>query len=193
MQGVILWGFLKCGTTSMLKYLEKKCEKHIADQSGFYPYDFKGKISRREWCYLPHEEQVKRFKFQFGDPADWKFIFITRDPVERIWSGWEAWNHYFRGYTFEEYLNIDSEEYRKRNNNKGLSYLGEVNPIKQVDYWKWITPWMEKYGSEMVEVYSLEGLLSDPDFPQTNSLKKSQIPDQCRELVEKYLKKEKKS
>jgi len=52
---------------------------------------------------------------------------------------------------------------------------------------------MEKYGSDIVKVYSLEGIRSDPLFPQTNSLKKSEVPENCRELVEKYLKKEKKS
>lgn len=165
----------------------------IAEQAGFYDHDFKDRISRREWCYLPFDEQMSRFNKVFGDPADFELVFITRDPVERIWSGWEAWNHYFQGYTFEEYLNIDSDEYKERYNNRGLSYLGEINPIKQVDYWYWITPWMEKYGSDIVKVYSLEGLKNDPLFPQTNSLKKSQVPIKCRELVEKYLKKEKKS
>ena len=193
MQGIIVMGFLKCGTTSFLSYLQNLYDKDVADQAGFYPPDFREKISRREWCYLPFEEQIKRFKHQFGDPANFKICFITRDPVERIWSGWEAWNHYFIGYTFEEYLNIDSEEYKKRYGNKGLSYLGEINPIKQVDYWKWITPWMKEYGHKVIEVYTLEGLRPHPDFPQTNSLKKSQVPENRRELVEKYLKKEKKS
>ncbi len=191
MQGLIIMGFPKCGTTSLLEYLKKKYDKEIADQKGFYPYDFVNKISRREWCYLPFEEQLKRFKHEFGDPKDFKLVFIMRDPVERIWSGWEAWNHYYKGYTFEEYLQIDSDEYKKRWNNKGVSHHGEVNPIEQVDYYKWITPWI-KYKCP-IDVHMLEHIRQDKDFPQTNSLKKSQIPDQCRELVEKYLKKEKKS
>lgn len=181
-------GFPKCGTTSLLEYLKKKYDIEVARDKGFVVSDFKDHISRREWCYLPFEEQMKRFKHEFGDPADFKICFITRDPVERIWSGWEAWNHYYQGLTFEEYLNIKTEEY-----SGGLSYLGEVNPIKQVDYWYWITPWMKEYSSKVVEVYSLEGLAPHPDFPQTNSLKKSNVPENCRELVEKYLKKEKKS
>ncbi len=193
MQGIIIMGFPKCGTTSLLEYLKKKYNKEIADQSGFYPYDFVNKISRREWCYLPFEEQLDKFKKQFGDPADFELDFITREPVGRIWSAWEAWNHYYKGYTFEEYLQIDSDEYKKRWNNRGVSHHGEVNPIKQVDYWNWITPWVKEYGTDIVKVYTLEGLSSHPDFPQTNSLKKSQIPENCRELVEKYLKKEKKS
>jgi len=189
MQGLIILGFPKCGTTSLLECLKAKYKKDIADQKGFYPYDFVDKISRREWCYHPHEEQIKRFNHQFGDPADFELAFITRDPVERVWSGWEAWSHYFQGYTFEEYLNIDSDEYKKRYNNRGLSHLGEINPIKQVDYKYWIDLWKDYE----VDVYELEEIRKDPDFPQTNSLKKSEIPENCRELVEKYLKKEKRN
>ena len=188
MKGIVIMGFPKCGTTSLLKYLEVKYTKEIAKEAGFYPHDYDNKISRREWCYQPFEEQVKRFKHEFGDPKDFRLVFIIRDPVERIWPGWEAWNHYYKGMTFEQYLNLETSEY-----DDGLSYLGEVNPIKQVNYWKWITPWMEKYSSKLVEVYTLEGLAPHPDFPQTNSLKKSQIPENCRGLVENYLKKEKKS
>ncbi len=188
MKGIVIMGFPKCGTTSLLEYLKKKYDMPIARSKGFVESDFKDHISRREWCYLPFEEQLDRFKKQFGDPEDFKIVFITRDPVERIWSGWEAWNHYYGGYSFEEYLNLKTEDY-----NQGLAYWGEVNPIKQVDYWYWITPWMRIYHSDIVEVYTLEGLSPHPDFPQTNSLKKSEVPSKYKELIEKYLKKEKKS
>jgi hypothetical protein len=189
MQGIVIMGFPKCGTTSLLEYLRAKYKKDIANQKGFYSHDFLNKISRREWCYLPFEEQLEKFKHEFGDPADFKIVFITRDPIDRVWSGWEAWSHYYKGYTYEEYLNMDSEEYKKKWNDRGLSYLGEVNPIKQVDYWKWIMPWMERYGSEVVNVYSLEGLIPHPSFPQTNSLKKSDIPDKYYKLTDIVLKK----
>lgn len=178
--GVIIMGFPKCGTTSLLEYLKVKYKKNIADQKGFYPYDFLNKISRREWCYQPIEEQVRRFKHEFGDPVYFKLVFITRDPVERVWSGWEAWNHYYKNMTFEEYINLDADTYEG-----GLSYLGEVNPIKQVDYKYWISLW--KNGGYEVDVYELEDIRKDPDFPQTNSLKKSNIPDEYRELILKAL------
>ena len=186
MQGIVIMGFPKCGTTSLLEYLIKKYDMPIARAKGFVESDFKDHISRREWCYLPFEEQRRQFKHEFGDPADFKICFITRDPVERIWSGWEAWNHYYQGLAFEEYLNLDTETYEG-----GLVYLGEVNPIKQVDYKYWISLW--KNGGYKIDVYELEEIKKDPDFPQTNSLKKSQVPENCRELIEKYLKKEKKS
>lgn len=186
MKGVMILGFPKCGTTSLLDYLKAKYSKEITEQKGFYPYDFVNKISRREWCFQPYEEHLKRFKKQFGDPADFKLVFITRDPVERVWSGWESWKHYYSGYTFEEYLKTDTEEYKKRWNNRGLSYLGEVNPIKQVDYKHWLMPWLDNY-PEQVIVYQLEKIRKDPDFPQTNSLKKSDIPDKYRELILKAL------
>ena len=180
MKGIIILGFPKCGTTSLLEYLKKKYDMEVAREKGFVTSDFKDHISRREWCYLPFEEQLKRFKHEFGDPADFKLIFITRDPVERIWSGWEAWNHYYKDMTFEEYLNLDTETYEG-----GLLYLGEVNPIKQVDYERWIQPWKDCD----VEIFRLEEISQDPDFPQTNSLKKSNIPHKYRELTEKLLSK----
>ena len=184
---IVIMGFPKCGTTSLLEYLKIKYKKEIAKEAGFYDYDFEDKISRREWCYLPFEEQLNRFNKVFGDPKDYKIIFITRDPVERIWSGWESWNHHYPTYTFESYLKLDTLRYNYNMGGRGLSYLGEVNPIKQVDYWKWITPWMESYHSEIVKVYSLEGLINDPDFPHINSLKKSPVPDKYRELINSYL------
>lgn len=184
MKGIIIMGFPKCGTTSLLSYLQSKYTMEIAKEAGFYPYDYDNKISRREWCYQPFEEQLKRFQHDFIDPEDFKLVFITRDPVERIWSGWESWNHYYKGMSFNEYLDLKTETYEG-----GLSYLGEVNPIIQTDYKHWIDYWK---GYNM-DLYTLEEVRKDPLFPQTNSLKKSQIPENCRELVEKYLKKEKKS
>lgn len=179
MQGIIIMGFPKCGTTSLLEYLKKKYDMEVAREKGFVTSDFKDHISRREWCYLPFEEQLKRFKHEFGDPEDYKIVFITRDPVERVWSGWEAWNHYYKNMTFEEYINLDTDTYEG-----GLSYLGEVNPIKQVDYKYWISLWKRGYE---VDVYELEEIRKDPNFPQTNSLKKSDIPDKYREMIIKAL------
>jgi len=110
-------------------------------------------------------------------------VFLTRDPIARCWSGYEAWRH-FIPYTYEKYLEITDPD-----TIKGLKYLGEVNPIKQVDYWHWIHPWMDKYGSKVVEVYSLEGLMSDPNFPHVNSLKKSNISNEDYKLTKSLLKK----
>ncbi len=174
MKGVIILGFPKCGTTSLMSYLSKRYTMKVAKDKGFYSGEKEPVVQRREWCYLPFEEQLKRFKHEFGDPKDFKICFITRDPVERIWSGWEAWSHHYKGYTFEEYLNLDSDKYEG-----GLKYLGEVNPIKQVDYWKWIDPWNEYRPN----VYNLEGVSTHPDFPQTNSLKTSEVPDKYKELI----------
>lgn len=189
MKGYLIMGFPKCGTTSLLKYLEILKKLPIAEQSGFYDYDFDGKISRREWCYLPFEEINKRFNKVFGNMEDYGFVFITRDPVERIWSGWEAWRHYYAGYMFEQYLQLDTEEYNKRNPGKGLSYLGEISPIKQVNYSRWIQPFIDRKLD--VTVFKLEEICKDPDFPQTNSLKTEPIPDDKRTLIEYYLKKNK--
>ena len=189
MKGVVIMGFPKCGTTSLLKYLEKKENLPIQEQSGLYDHGVEGKISRREWCYLPFEETNKLFNNVFGNIEDYKLVFITRDPVERIWSGWEAWRHYYAGYMFEQYLQLDTKEYNKRNPGKGLSYLGEISPIKQVDYHHYIQPFISR-GLDVV-IFKLEEIRKDPAFPQTNSLKKEPVPDDKRKLIEYYLKKNK--
>ena len=181
MKDVVILGFPKCGTTSLMPYLAKKYGIPVAKDAGFYNGETKPVVQRREWSYLPFEEQLKRFKHEFGDPKNYHLAFITRDPIERCWSGFEAWRHYIP-FTYEEYLSITDP-----NDLKSLKYLGEVNPIKQVDYWTWIKPWMEKYGSEIVEVYNLEGFKNDPDFPQTNSLKKSNISKKNYEITKKLL------
>ncbi len=165
MKGVIILGFPKCGTTSLMPYLAEKLKMRVARDGGFYTGDSEPVVQRREWCYLPFDEHLEKFNFEFGDPNDYNICFITREPVARCWSGYNAWRHYIP-FTYEEYLNITNPD-----DLKSLKYLGEVNPIKQVDYWHWISPWMERYGSKVVSVYSLEGLINDPDFPWKNTLK----------------------
>jgi len=86
MKGIVICGFLKCGTTSLLEYLKVKYKLPIAKEAGFYDYDFEGKISRREWCYLPYKEQMERFHKVFGKIEDFQLVYITREPVERVWS-----------------------------------------------------------------------------------------------------------
>jgi len=179
MKDIFILGFPKCGTTSLLTYLAKKHGIPVARDGGFYNGEKKPVVQRREWCHLPFEEQLKRFKYEFGDPKDYHFVFITRDPIERCWSGFEAWKHYIP-FTYEEYLNVTNPD-----DLKGLKYLGEVNPIKQVDYEHWIKPWRE-YD---IEVYKLEEVRKDPDFPQTNSLKKSNISKENYKLTKRLLEK----
>ncbi len=183
MKDVVILGFPKCGTTSLMPYLAKKYKLPVARDGGFYTGDSSPVVQRREWSYLPFEEHLKKFKHEFGNPEDYHIAFITRNPIERCWSGFEAWRHYIP-FSYEEYLNITNPD-----DLKGLKYLGEVSPIKQVDYWHWITPWMKEYGSKVVKVYNLEGFKNDPNFPHLNSLKKSNIPHKYRELTEKLLSK----
>jgi len=113
MQGIVVLGFPKCGTTSIIEYLNIKYKIDIARDKGFSVLDDKHFVFRREWCYLPFEEQLKRFEYDFGDPNDFKLVFITRNKVDRIWSGWEAWHNYYAGNTFEEYLHLDTKKYNK--------------------------------------------------------------------------------
>ncbi len=177
MKDIVILGFPKCGTTSLMPYLAKKHGVSVARDAGFYSGETKPVVQRREWSYLPFEEQLKRFKHEFGNPEDYHLAFITRDPIERCWSGFEAWRHYIP-FSYEEYLNITNPD-----DLKGLKYLGEVNPIKQVDYEYWIKPW-RKYD---IEVYKLEEIRKDPDFPHVNSLKKSNISKENYKLTKRLL------
>lgn len=164
MKGVVILGFPKCGTTSLMPYLAKQYDLRIARDGGFYTGEKKPVITRREWSFLPFEKHLENFKHDFGNPEDYELVFIKRDEIERCWSGYNAWSHYIH-FSYEDYLDITDP-----NDLKGLAYMGEVNPIKQVDYWYWIEPWMERYGSEVVKVYTLSGLKNHPDFPWENSL-----------------------
>ena len=65
----IILGFPKCGTTSLEVFLKTK----------FGNYN----VTRREWCFMPFEEQMELFEMEFGDPRLHKLYFITRDPKER--------------------------------------------------------------------------------------------------------------
>ncbi len=164
MKGIIILGFMKCGTTSLMPYLAKKNKMPVTRDGGFYLNEKKPTVSRREWCYLPFEEQLKRFKGEFGDPKDYQLVFITRDPIARCWSGYNAWKHYI-DFTYEEYLDITNPDDLTQ-----LKYLGEVNPIKQADYERWMKPWKDNY-PEQITVYKLEELTKDPEFPWKNTKK----------------------
>ncbi len=153
----------------------------VARDGGFYTGEKKLTVSRREWCYLPFEEQLDRFNHEFGNPKNYHIAFITRDPIARCWSGYNAWKHYIP-FDYEHYLDITNPD-----DLKGLKYLGEINPIKQVDYWHWISPWMERYGSEIVSIYSLEGLINDPEFPLKNTLKPPPISQDDYNLTKSKL------
>ncbi len=133
---IIILGFPKCGTTSLMKYLEKKYDKIV---------------TRREWCYLPFEEQLKKFNKEFGDPKDFKLVFITRSPVNRLWS---------------------------------LYKTKSKIPFEECNYWHWIKMWNEY----RPDVYNLEGLSTDPDFPHLNAGKESKIPEEFKESVVKGMK-----
>ena len=65
MKDIVILGFPKCGTTSLMPYLAKKYKLSVARNGGFYTGETKPTVSRREWCYLPFEEQIKRFKHLF--------------------------------------------------------------------------------------------------------------------------------
>ncbi len=177
----IILGFPKCGTASLKNYIRIKAGRTRRDGAG---------ITSREWCWFPFEEQIAMFDHDFGDPDNYKLHFITRDPVERIWSAWEAWYRWYKGYTFEEFLELDSDEYAihygKSHAGKGVGVHGEVNPIKQVDYDKWLKPWLDNF-NDIVTVYKLEEIRKDPLFPHENSLKKNEVPDKYRELILKAL------
>jgi hypothetical protein len=124
----IILGFPKCGTTSLEAFLKAK-----------YGND---NVTRREWCYMPFEEQLEFFKREFGDPKDHKLYFILRDPEERTLSGLNAWGPNF-------------------------PHRGETDPVKQTEYHRWMLPWTDY----AIVIIHLEDIANNPDFPKLNSLR----------------------
>jgi len=99
MEKYVIIGFPKCGQMSLIKYLQKQGDEVI----------------RKDWIWRRTAlEELKPF-FEDGYVP----VVITRDPVERIWSGFNYWHYRTRGVTLPLYLKLIG--YTKE--------VGEENPI----------------------------------------------------------------
>lgn len=128
----VVVGFPKCGQESLVKYLQN--QGHEA--------------KRFDVIWL--DNAVDLYKKAF---SDWTPAIITRDPAERIWSGYHYWS-YHKFMVFSEYLKINT--YRP--------VIGHENPIIQSDYSRWIKPFLPF----KPEFFIFEEMVKKPDFPHQN-------------------------
>jgi hypothetical protein len=143
----VIIGFSRCGTTSASRYFH--CSHPEIGYSGVTPY------------YLEH--------YSNHIP-----IFITRNPVDRIWSMYN-YHGVFKNMTFEEMLDFKDDKYQN---------VGCNDCIKQSDYMKYIEPFRQFNPI----IYKLEDLKRRPDYPKDwRGQSSKKIPKEFREKIEKRL------
>lgn len=158
----VILGFIKCGQNSMAEYLRRRYNLPLIDEEG------NRVIKRREIAC--RKDAIEEFVRDFDNYTP---VFITRNPVQRIWSAY----HYL-GYntrmSFEEYLELD--EYNEIH--------GNMNPIRQSDYNRWIKPFNRYYPI----VVELEEMCKNPNFPRLNITSPEtgygEIPERYKRLIE---------
>ena len=152
----VIIGFPKCGQVSLVEWLKKQGHEAIRN-------DIIWKI-----------DAVQTIKQNYIDKG-YIPIIITRDPVERIWSGFNYWHYRTRGITLPDYLKMESYN----------TSIGEENPIKQSDYLRYAEPY-KKYN---VIIYKLEELQEIPGFPHENKTqKKEPFAPGLRRMIDEALK-----
>ena len=160
---IVVIGFPKCGQVSVVQYLRKK-----------YPNET---VKKDELIWI--KNGVEKFRNKWKNS---KVVIVERDPVDRMWS---AYNFMQYGgdkkppirelYTFPEYLELTGYE----------NLVGEMNPVSQSNYNKWIGRWLEFEP----EIFKLEELQKEKDFPHENKTenvtneKFTPMPEAHRELA----------
>jgi len=156
---LVIIGFPKCGQHTLNSYLTLK---------GYH-------VETNEVILL--ENGYDRLK---PKQKEMRPVIITRDPVARCWS-WYHFNarnpkkpHSWFDGSYEEYLKYDHND----------KYLGELNPIKQSEYAKWIEPW-KKYDPL---IFDMDILKNDPSFRHVYATPNlPEMPKKYKELTEKLL------
>jgi hypothetical protein len=87
------------------------------------------KVVRHESIYYD-DGGISRY---WKETPYWQPWIILRDNVDRIWSAYHFFGDLRNEITLEEYL--DGDYYAQMS--------GERNPIKQADYARWLTPWID--------------------------------------------------
>ena len=99
---------------------------------------------KRDECIF-RDDAIPYFKRRWGNMATPVIIF--RDPVARCWS----WYHYIKPEV--SYYTFLNKSYKTIG-------MGEMNPIKQCNMKKFITPWLEL----KPEIYSFENMIGTMPF-----------------------------
>ena len=143
-KGFVVIGFPKCGQESLLEYLK-----------GRYP-NRKTKKDEIIW----NKKGVEIFKEKYGDRMH--PVIITREPILRMWSAYWYFEYtgetpYNERFTFPEYLKLEDYKY----------HIGEMNPVKQSNYQRWIKDWLELKPI----IFKLETVSQNTNFPHLNQTK----------------------
>jgi hypothetical protein len=133
-------GFPKCGTKSLVDYLKVKY--------------FGCETIRPETVYK-----------DFNPKHEWKkkgyqCVAIIRNPIERIHSGHQYFPH-LRNLSVKDLL---AGNWPHSERDQGVGF---ADCIEQSDYQKYINKFESEYDVK-VNVYQLEDLVTDSEFPQIN-------------------------
>jgi len=142
----VVVGFSRCGQTALSNYL---------------------RCGHPEIGYNGTEEYLKNY-------SQCTPVFITRDPVDRIWSLYNFFA-YFNDYGFEEFLDFKDDKWNA---------VGCNDVIAQSDYDKYIEPF-EAYGAE---VYRFEYMIKKDGFKDWRGKSNKKMPMTYRIAVEGRLK-----
>ena len=138
--------------------------KHLIDRFG-------DNNVKRDECIFK-DNAVEGFKRRWGDMATPVIAF--RDLPERCWS----WYYYIKpDMPYARFLQTMAR-------NPGF---GELNPIKQCNVKKWVTPWLKLKPL----FYSFESMIKERGFPHINtSVEKLKMTPAHRDFTLKLLRAE---
>ena len=164
----VIIGFPKCGQISLQNYLVKRFPNKVCERPEL--------VWRRDG--------VKYYKEHYASRGCIP-IMIIREPIDRIWSHFWYGHYAQRGWKLEEYLNFVKED---------DNHLGELNPVSESNYGKWIKQW--SFCNPII--ITLEEMKKNPDFPKDNTTANKrklgdEMPFMCgedRRICEKYIKRE---
>lgn len=151
-KGFVVIGFPKCGQESLIEFLKLKYPKRI--------------VKKDEIIW--NKKGVEIFKEKYGDRMT--PVIIKREPILRMWSAYWYFEYtddkpYNERFSFPEYLELEDYKY----------HIGEMNPVKQSNYYRWIKPWLDLDPI----IFKLEDLIHNKQFPhlnQTNVVRDKIVP-----------------
>lgn len=154
----VIIGFPKCGTSSLIYYLENMFPKYEIKKIETMIYD-------------PHG--VAEFMDSYSDFTP---VIITRDPADRLWSGY---------YYYQLNKTMQFEDFVKRRTD-GMFHAGLGEPIKQSVYEDYTKSWhdLEPIRLTLEDMSKIDDF---PHLLITDNTDKFPMPAFYRSLVEKSI------
>lgn len=162
MEKVLIIGAVKCGTTSLAKYLSEEYE-----------------VVRNVNLFTREDgPQIWNNKYPEHKP-----IVILRDPAQRAYSDWlHRYRRHFTDDNFDTYV-MKRIHPDKLNDMSTYYNMGDLDIIRMSNYEYWLNNWKET----PLEVYQLETLLKENTFPHENKGSGLLINDYARKVVDNLL------